>query len=301
MHSRPSPTHITVAGVPLYQLSTSHWRSLRLSNWPYYDTKFDGCIKVIRQATPSVLCGRIVLDWVIPGFSKDLRRLFSWPHRKFLCLWVKVGNPIKMDNVTILRLVDEGINIRILKDFDNADYLQKPFVKQILQRGRKLWKGECVTADEDQEEYSTGDRAGYLFSFSDFISYIVYRRWLGAVGFLIKIWGNGLHGIAGGCVHAGVEKTWRKRQKNYTSPVFTFSNRSHRIPRYVGGSDSSDYSKECLTFNINTGNGDICPVVDAMFQRVLSKVIERSFPQWSFGILLHPPPSLTKESDPAIK
>lgn len=83
-----------------------------------------------------------------------------------------------MDNVTILRLVDEGINIRMLKDFDNADYLQKPFVKQILQRGRKLSKGECVTADEDQEEYSTGDkdRAGYLSSFSDFISYIVYRR-----------------------------------------------------------------------------------------------------------------------------
>ena len=56
--------------------------------------------------------------------------LFSWPHRKFLRLCVKVSYEIKMDIDTlhtILRLVDEGINIRIFKleGLDYVDYLQK--------------------------------------------------------------------------------------------------------------------------------------------------------------------------------
>ena len=58
---------------------------------------------------------------------------------------------------------------------------KKTFVKLILPREvfDQALEGECVTAaDEDSEEYFTGDKemAGHLASFLRFISYIVCRR-----------------------------------------------------------------------------------------------------------------------------
>jgi hypothetical protein len=116
-------------------------------------------------------------------------RLFSWPHRKLLHLEVnKLDSAIEIDNDTlrtILRLVDEGINIRIFGGRRRVDYLQES-KKHLHESGPSegsevvdhALEDESLTADEDQEEYFTGDndREGCLTSFLSFISCIFCRR-----------------------------------------------------------------------------------------------------------------------------
>ena len=137
----------------------------------------------------------------IPGFLPDLQsltisiggtsmlpcipRLFSWPHRKRLHLKVnKVDGGIEMDNDTlrkILRLVDDGADIRILQRWDirSPDYLQQfketspeGDLSQVLNvvdhalDGESVLGSELVTANDDKEG----------FSFSRCISYLFCRR-----------------------------------------------------------------------------------------------------------------------------
>jgi hypothetical protein len=99
------------------------------------------------SSSPAILVGDI------PGFLPSLQSLtisawgistwefipllFTSPHRKLLHLEVNKDSAIEIDNDTlrtILRLVDEGINIRIFAGRRRVDYLQKSFMKQILPR-----------------------------------------------------------------------------------------------------------------------------------------------------------------------
>ena len=77
---------------------------------------------------PNLQSLTIIASEISPPTWESISRLFSWPHRKLLRLYVEVYYEIKMGDDTlhtILRLVDEGIDICILEGSDYVDYLQK--------------------------------------------------------------------------------------------------------------------------------------------------------------------------------
>ena len=150
-----------------------------------------------------------LLEGDVPGFLPNLRsltivachlttqwaaipRLFSWPHRRFLRLLVNDMYP-GVDRIdihtmrTILRLVDEGFNIRIFGGFGDEDYLES-FRKKLRTVGPSegpeivdhALEGELLAAAEAQEDCSTADdkdnKKRCSFSFSSFISHLFCRK-----------------------------------------------------------------------------------------------------------------------------
>jgi len=116
--------------------------------------------------------------------------VFSWPYRELLRLEVKdIHFGVEIDNDTlrtILRLVNEGFNIRISGGHGNEDYLE-PSRRQLRTIGPserpeivdRVLEGESVAAAEAQEAYSAGDKDNKKrcsFSFSSFVSRVFCRK-----------------------------------------------------------------------------------------------------------------------------
>lgn len=100
-------------------------------------------------------------------------RLFSSPHRKLLCLEVNKRGAIEIDNDglrTILRLAEEGFNIRIFRVWMDLDDLQ-----QFKGGSREVDLSQILdVADHALEDKPA--KEGFLFSFSSFLSRIFCRR-----------------------------------------------------------------------------------------------------------------------------
>jgi hypothetical protein len=108
------------------------------------------------------------------SFWECIPRLFSSPHRKRLRLEViKLSIEIDKDTLrTILRLVDDGANIRILEGLGRLDYLQQ---FRGNSREANIYQVPDVVDHAPEGEPGDDDKEGFLTSFSNFISRLFCR------------------------------------------------------------------------------------------------------------------------------